>query len=83
VDTAGVVPVHPAQRGQLDVLDGLPGAGSGRSVDQFGLVVSVDRVLQHAITGGCTVPGGTHPKDVTAACRHLVIGAQAHHLSAY
>jgi len=61
VETAGVVPVHPALRGQLDVLDGLPGAGSGRSVDQFGLVVSVDRVLQHAITGGCTVPGGTHP----------------------
>ena len=55
MEAAGVVPVHPAQGGQLDVLDGLPGAGAGRPVDQFGLVVAVDRLGQgvvEAVTDG-------------------------------
>ena len=42
VQASGVVPVHPAQGGQFDVFDGLPGSGAGRSVDQLGLVVAVD-----------------------------------------
>ena len=46
VEAAGVVPVHPAQGGQFDVLDGLPGPGAGRSVDQLGLVVSVHRLRE-------------------------------------
>ena len=54
VQAAGVVPVHPAQGGQLDILDGLPGAGAGRSVDELRLVVSVHRFGQgviEALTG--------------------------------
>ena len=44
--SGGVVPVHRAQGGQFDVLDGLPGARSVRSVDQFGPVVAVDGLGQ-------------------------------------
>lgn len=44
VQSAGVVPVHPSQSGQLEVLDGLPRAAAGRSVDEFGLVEAVDRL---------------------------------------
>lgn len=47
----GVVPVHPAEGGQLDVLDALPRAGSGGSVDQLGLVVAVDRLGEGAVVG--------------------------------
>jgi transposase len=42
VEAGGVVPVHPSEGGQLDVLDGLPRPDAGRSVDQLGLVVAVD-----------------------------------------
>ena len=42
VEAADVVPVDPAQGGQFDIFDGFPGAGSGGSVDEFGLVVAVD-----------------------------------------
>ena len=38
VQPAGVVPVDPAQRGQLDIGDGFPRPGSRGPVDQFGLV---------------------------------------------
>ena len=31
VQALGVVPVHPAERGELDLLDGLPRAGAGRA----------------------------------------------------
>ena len=41
-----VVPVHPSQRGELDLLDGLPGAGAGGAADQLGLVVAVDGLGQ-------------------------------------
>jgi hypothetical protein len=46
VQPLGVVPVHPLQGGQLDLLDGLPWALAGRSADQLGLVVAVDRFSQ-------------------------------------
>jgi len=49
VQAAGVVPVHPAQGGQLEVLDGLPGPTAGRPVDQFGLVEAVDRLGQGVV----------------------------------
>ncbi len=55
VEAAGVVPVHPAQGGQLDVLDGLPGPAAGRSVDQLGFVVAVDGLGQSIAE---TVPDG-------------------------
>ena len=42
VQPAGVVPVDPAQGGQLDVFDCFPRPGAGGSVDQLGLVVAVD-----------------------------------------
>jgi hypothetical protein len=41
VQPAGVVPVDPAQRGQLDIGDGFPRPGSRGSLDKFGLVVAV------------------------------------------
>lgn len=44
VQAAGVVPIHPAQGRQLDVLDGPPRAAAGGPVDQFCLVVAVDRL---------------------------------------
>ena len=49
VRPAGVVPVDPSQGGQLDVLDGLPWPGAGRSVDQLGLVISVHRLREGVI----------------------------------
>ena len=55
MQAAGVVPVHPAQGGELDVFDGLPGSGAGRSVDQLGLVVAVHGLGQgvvEAVTDG-------------------------------
>ena len=54
MQAAGVVPVHPAQGGQLEVLDGLPGPAAGRPMDQFGLEEAVDRLGQgvvEALTG--------------------------------
>src|SRR5664279_2099016 len=49
VQALGVVPVHPAERGELDLLDGLPRAGAGRSADQLGLVVAVDGLGQRVV----------------------------------
>src|SRR4051794_13068992 len=34
VQALSVVPVHPAERGELDVFDGLPGAAAGGAADQ-------------------------------------------------
>ena len=45
----GVVPVHPAQGGQFDVLDGLPGPAAGGHIDQFGLVLAVDCLGQGVV----------------------------------
>ena len=66
VEAAGVVPVHPPQGGQLDVLDGLPGPAAGRSIDQLGLVIAVDGLRQSVIE---TVPDGAdrgHSTDLGA-----------------
>ena len=46
VQALGVVPVHPAQGGQLDLLDGLPRPGVGGAADQLGLVVAIDSLGQ-------------------------------------
>jgi hypothetical protein len=49
VESLVVVPVHPPQRGELDLLDGLPRAGAGGAADQLGLVVAVDALGQRVI----------------------------------
>jgi hypothetical protein len=49
VEAGGVVPVNPAQGGQLDVFDGLPRPAAGGSVDQLGLVVAVDGFGQSVV----------------------------------
>jgi putative transposase len=51
VQARGVVPVHPAQRGEFDVLDGLPWLLPGGPADQLGLVVAVDRLGQGVVVG--------------------------------
>jgi hypothetical protein len=48
VQARGVVPVDPAEGGQLDVVDGLPRALL-RAADQFGLVVAVDCLSQRVV----------------------------------
>lgn len=45
VKPVGVVPVHPAEGGEFDVVDGAPRSLVGSS-DQFGLVQPVDRLRQ-------------------------------------
>ena len=49
MQAAGVVPVHPPEGGQFDVLDGLPWTSAGWPVDQFGLVVTVDGLGQGVV----------------------------------
>jgi hypothetical protein len=46
VQAAVVVPIHPAEGGEFDVLDGLPRTSAGGAADQFGLVVAVDGLSQ-------------------------------------
>ena len=41
-----VVPVHPTEGGELEILDRLPRPGPGRPADEFGLVVPVHRLGQ-------------------------------------
>ena len=48
VEAFGVVPVHPAERRELDVLDGLPGSLSGPA-DELGLVEPVDRFGERVV----------------------------------
>ena len=50
VQPCRVVPVEPAQGGQLDVVDGAPWALLGAS-DQLGLVVTVDRLREGVVIG--------------------------------
>lgn len=55
VQSAGVVPMDPTQGGQLDIGDGFPRASLRRPVDEFGLVVAVDRLREgvvEAVTDG-------------------------------
>jgi hypothetical protein len=54
VQSAGVVPMDPTEGGQLDIGDGFPRAGLRRPVDEFGLVVAIDRFGEgviEALTG--------------------------------
>ena len=48
--TLGVVPVDPAERGELEVVDGLPGP-SARTADELGLVEGI-----HALGEGIDAP---------------------------
>ena len=50
VEALGVVPVHPSERREFEVLDPLLAwSGSGRSADEFGLVVSVHCLGQSVV----------------------------------
>ena len=52
VQAGVVVPVDPAQGGQLDVLDCLPRSSlAGGAADEFGFVVAVDRLGQCVVVG--------------------------------
>ena len=46
VEALRVVPVHPSEGRELEVLDALPWTGPGGPADQFGLVVAVDRLCR-------------------------------------
>jgi hypothetical protein len=46
VQALGVVPVHPPERRELDLLDGLPRTLANGAADQLGLVVAVDGLGQ-------------------------------------
>lgn len=46
VEALGVVPVHPSEGCELEVLDRLPGPRARGPSHEFGLVVAVDRLGQ-------------------------------------
>ena len=46
VEALRVVPVHPTEGGELEILDRLSRPGPGRPADEFGLVVPVHRLGQ-------------------------------------
>ena len=50
MDAHGVVPVHPVEGGEFDVVDGPPRSVAGTS-DQFGLVERVDGLGQGVVIG--------------------------------
>ena len=58
-----VVPVDPAEGGELDVLDGLPRPWPGRAAHEFGFVVAVDGLGQSILSNESpTLPSeGTAP----------------------
>ena len=64
MQAAGVVPVHRAQGGQFEVLDGLPWAAAGGPVDQFGLVEAVDRLGQGVVEAVPDRPDGRRRADL-------------------
>ena len=47
-----VVPMHPAEGRQFQVLDRLPRTGSGGSADEFGLVVAIDGNAEGSVDSG-------------------------------
>src|SRR3954447_998072 len=49
VQALGVVPVHPPERGELDVLDRLPWPAARRAADQRGLVEAEHRLGQGVV----------------------------------
>ena len=59
MEALGIVPVHPAERGEFDVVDAAPGPPGG-AADQLGLVEAVDRLGQgvDAPIGQVLVGGG-------------------------
>ena len=57
-----VVPVDPPEGGELDVLDGAPGALPGTS-DEFGLVEGVDRLGEGVIERVADGPDRRHRSD--------------------
>jgi hypothetical protein len=65
VQAAGVVPVDPAQGGQLDVLDGLPRPGAGGAVDRFGLVLAVHRLSESVVETVTDGPDRGHGTDLS------------------
>jgi hypothetical protein len=67
MQTRCVVPVHPVQGGQFDILDGLLGAGAGRSVDQLRLVVPVHRLREGVIEAVPDGSDGGHRADLGEA----------------
>jgi hypothetical protein len=48
VEALRVVPVHPSESRELEILDALPRAGASGSADEFGLVIAV-RGLGHGV----------------------------------
>jgi len=61
VESLVVMPVHPTQRRELDLLDRLPRPGAGRAADELGLVVAVDGFRQSvvkAVADGADRRGG-------------------------
>jgi hypothetical protein len=53
VQSLGVVPVHPAQGRELELLDRLPRAVAGGTTNQLGLVVAVDGLGQRVVVAVC------------------------------
>ena len=65
VETFGVVPVHPAERRELDFLDRLPRSLPGPA-DQLGLVEPVDRLGERVVDESPTDPiEGTRPSSAS------------------
>ena len=72
VEALGVVPVHPRQCGEFDLVDGLPWTLLG-PVDELGLVVAVDRLGEGVVVGlSPTVPiDGDAPISRTRAVQRI------------
>ena len=60
VEPGVVVPVDPAERGELDVFDAPPWPGASRAADQLGLSVAVDGLGQRVVE---TVADGSDGGD--------------------
>jgi hypothetical protein len=67
VQPAGVVPVHPTQRCQFDVLDGSSRPSSGGPVDEFALLVAVDRLGQSIVEAVAYGADRRHRTDLREA----------------
>lgn len=65
VEALSVVPVHPPEGHQFQILDRAPGTGSGRFTEEFGLVLDLDRLGQGVVT---RIPD-SHERDNRADIR--------------
>ena len=72
VQPGGVVPVHPAQGGQLDVVDGLPRPRSCGSIDELALVIAVHGLRQGAIDAFFGLSRPPRAAPVTTPRRRVV-----------